>query len=207
MSIRLSSLGAPLPGFIYATGLRFYKSPSRIQIRAFLLCLQVIFESLFQSTFIMGRTQYTNPWVPEGHIHVIRADPSLSHIWARNESAGPCLSVCVGPLGVFFLFSYPRGYPLIKWIGSLEMPQPHVRDAERAQGPVGTVRAAMMILTARLVLFAGFGRRRCCVRGCCYDARAAPTPTSRTHLRYGSNRGTEQPDSSYARAPGRLDNK
>jgi hypothetical protein len=34
-------LGAPLPGFIYATGLRFYKDPSRIRIRAFLLRLQV----------------------------------------------------------------------------------------------------------------------------------------------------------------------
>jgi hypothetical protein len=65
-------LGAPLPGFIYATGLRFYKSPSRIQIRAFLLRLQVIFESLYLSTSIMGRTRYTNPWVPEGHIHVTR---------------------------------------------------------------------------------------------------------------------------------------
>jgi hypothetical protein len=34
-------LGAPLPGFIYATGLRFYKSSSRIRIRVFLLLLQV----------------------------------------------------------------------------------------------------------------------------------------------------------------------
>jgi hypothetical protein len=39
-------LGAPLPGFIYATGLRFYKCPSQIRIRTFLLRLQVIFESL-----------------------------------------------------------------------------------------------------------------------------------------------------------------
>jgi hypothetical protein len=70
MSMRLSSLGAPLPGFIYATGIRFYKCPIRIHIRTFLPRLQVIFESLFQSTSIMGRTRYTNPWVPEGHTHV-----------------------------------------------------------------------------------------------------------------------------------------
>jgi hypothetical protein len=63
------SLGAPLPGFIYATGLRFYKDPSQIQIRTFLLRLQVIFESLCRSTSLMGRTWYTNPRVPEGHIH------------------------------------------------------------------------------------------------------------------------------------------
>jgi hypothetical protein len=63
-------LKAPLPGFIYATGLRFYKDPSRIRIRAFLLRLQVIFESLSLSTSLMGQTRYTNPWVPEGHIHV-----------------------------------------------------------------------------------------------------------------------------------------
>jgi hypothetical protein len=35
------SLGAPLPGFIYATRLRFYKCPSRIRIGTFLLRLQV----------------------------------------------------------------------------------------------------------------------------------------------------------------------
>jgi hypothetical protein len=67
MSMRLCSLGAPLPGFIYATGLRFYKSSSWIQIRVFLLLLQVIFESLFWSISIMGRTRYTNLRVPEGH--------------------------------------------------------------------------------------------------------------------------------------------
>jgi hypothetical protein len=30
---------------------------------------------------------------------LVLADPSLSHIWARNESVGPPLSVCVSPLG------------------------------------------------------------------------------------------------------------
>jgi hypothetical protein len=63
-------LGAPLPGFIYATRPRFYKSSSRIRIRVFLLLLQVIFESLYLSTSLMGRARYTNPRVPEGHIHV-----------------------------------------------------------------------------------------------------------------------------------------
>jgi hypothetical protein len=63
-------LGVPLPGFIYATGLRFYKCPSRIRIGTFLLRFQVIFESLYLSTSLMGRTRYTNPWVPEGHIHI-----------------------------------------------------------------------------------------------------------------------------------------
>jgi hypothetical protein len=71
--MRLCSLGTPLPGFIYATGLRFCKSPSQIRIRTFLLRLQVIFESLYLSTSLMGRTRYTNPWVPEGHIHVRRS--------------------------------------------------------------------------------------------------------------------------------------
>jgi hypothetical protein len=63
-------LGTPLSGFIYATRLRFYKRPSRIRIRIFLLLLQVIFESLYLSTSLMGRTRYTNLWVPKGHIHV-----------------------------------------------------------------------------------------------------------------------------------------
>jgi hypothetical protein len=29
-----------------------------------------IFKSLYLSTSIMGRTRYTNPWVPKGHTHV-----------------------------------------------------------------------------------------------------------------------------------------
>jgi hypothetical protein len=66
----VTPLGAPLPGFIYATGLSFYKCPSPIRIRTFLLHLQVIFESLYLSTTIMGWTRYTNPWIPEGHTHV-----------------------------------------------------------------------------------------------------------------------------------------
>jgi hypothetical protein len=65
-------LGAPLPGFIYATGQEFYKSSSRIQIRAFLLRLQVIFESLYLSTSLMSQTRYTNQRVPNGHTHVNR---------------------------------------------------------------------------------------------------------------------------------------
>jgi hypothetical protein len=64
------SLRAPLPGFIYATRLRFYTCPSRIRIRVAFLRLQVIFESLCRSTSLMGRTRYTKPWVPEGHVHV-----------------------------------------------------------------------------------------------------------------------------------------
>jgi hypothetical protein len=64
------SLGVPLPGFIYATRLEFYKCPSRIRIRTFLLRLQVIFESLCLSASITGQTRYTNPRVPKGHIHV-----------------------------------------------------------------------------------------------------------------------------------------
>jgi hypothetical protein len=29
----------------------------------------------------------------------VLADPSLSHIWARNGSVRPPLSICIGPLG------------------------------------------------------------------------------------------------------------
>jgi hypothetical protein len=75
-------LGAPLPGFIYATGLSFYKCPSRIRIRTFLLRLQVIFESLYLYTSIMGRTRYTNLWIPEGHTHV--SSPRVS-TWVADS--------------------------------------------------------------------------------------------------------------------------
>jgi hypothetical protein len=47
-------LGAPLPGFIYATGLRFYKCPSRIRIRTFLLRLQVNLRVLVLVHFLNG---------------------------------------------------------------------------------------------------------------------------------------------------------
>jgi hypothetical protein len=50
---------------------RIYKSPSRIRIRVAFLYLQVIFESLYRSTSLMGRTRYTNPWVLEGHTDII----------------------------------------------------------------------------------------------------------------------------------------
>jgi hypothetical protein len=51
---------------------KVYKSSSRIQIRVFLLLLQVIFESLYLSTSLIGRARYTNPRVPEGHTLVTR---------------------------------------------------------------------------------------------------------------------------------------
>ena len=61
------------PSWLYICNrARVYKDPSRIRIRVFLLLLQVIFESLYLSTSLMGRARYTNPRVPEGHILVTK---------------------------------------------------------------------------------------------------------------------------------------
>jgi hypothetical protein len=50
----------------------------------------------------------------------VRADPSLSHIWAGNGSTGPRLSVCVGPLGcVFPIFISARTRSDARWSNGL----------------------------------------------------------------------------------------
>jgi hypothetical protein len=63
-------LGAPLTGFIYATKLGFTSVLVEYVLNFPLFISKSIFESLFRSTSIMGRTWYTNPWVSEGHTHV-----------------------------------------------------------------------------------------------------------------------------------------
>jgi hypothetical protein len=63
-------LGAPLPGFIYATGLEFTSVLVKYVLELPFFVPKSIFESLYLSTSIMGRTRYTNLWVPEGHTHV-----------------------------------------------------------------------------------------------------------------------------------------
>jgi hypothetical protein len=72
--MRYLSSGAPAWLYI-CNQARVYKCPSQIHIGIVFLCLQVdiisLVESLCRSTSIMGRTRYTNPWVPEGHAHVI----------------------------------------------------------------------------------------------------------------------------------------
>jgi hypothetical protein len=95
-------LGVPLPGFIYATRPRFYKSSSWIRIRVFLLLLQVIFESLCLSTSLMGRARYTNPRVPEGHTHVSSPRDSI-----RVADSG-----WVSKLQIFDLFNSSTSWKL-----------------------------------------------------------------------------------------------
>jgi hypothetical protein len=63
-------LGAPLPSFIYATRLRFTRVLVEYGLEPAFFVSKSIFESLYLSTSLMGRTWYTNLWVPEGHIHV-----------------------------------------------------------------------------------------------------------------------------------------
>jgi hypothetical protein len=60
-------LGAPLPGFIYATGLEFTSVLVEYGLESSFFVFKSIFESLYLSTSLMGRTRYTNLWVPEGH--------------------------------------------------------------------------------------------------------------------------------------------
>jgi hypothetical protein len=63
-------LGVPLSGFIYATRLGFTSVLVEYVLEPSFFVSKSIFESLCLSTSIMGRTRYTNPWVPKGHIHV-----------------------------------------------------------------------------------------------------------------------------------------
>jgi hypothetical protein len=63
-------LGAPLPGFIYATRLGYTSVLVEYGLEPSFFVSKSISESLFRSTSLMGRTRYTNPWVPEGHTHV-----------------------------------------------------------------------------------------------------------------------------------------
>jgi hypothetical protein len=64
----LSYASRGAPAWLYICNqARVYKCPSRIWIRVFLLLLQVIFESLYLYTSLMGRARYTNSRVPEGH--------------------------------------------------------------------------------------------------------------------------------------------
>jgi hypothetical protein len=68
--MRYLSRGVPVWLYI-CNQARFYKCSSLIHIGIAFLCLQVnLVESLYLSTSIMGRTRYTNPWVPEVHTHV-----------------------------------------------------------------------------------------------------------------------------------------
>jgi hypothetical protein len=67
-----SPLGAPLSGFIYATRLGFTSVLVEYGLEPSFFVSKSILESLYLSTFLMGRTRYTNQWVPEGHIHVTR---------------------------------------------------------------------------------------------------------------------------------------
>jgi hypothetical protein len=60
-------LGAPLPGFIYATGQEFTRIPVEYGLEPSFFYSKSIFESLFWSISIMGRTRYTNLRVPKGH--------------------------------------------------------------------------------------------------------------------------------------------
>jgi hypothetical protein len=64
------SLRAPLPGFIYATGLGFTSVLVKYGLEPSFFVSKSIFESFCRSTSLMGRTRYTNPRVPKGHIHV-----------------------------------------------------------------------------------------------------------------------------------------
>jgi hypothetical protein len=72
MSMRycVMPLGAPLSGFIYATGLRFTSVLVEYWLEPSFFVSKSIFESLLRSTSLMGQTRYTNPWVPKGHTHV-----------------------------------------------------------------------------------------------------------------------------------------
>jgi hypothetical protein len=63
-------LGAPPPGFIYATGQKFTCFLVEYELEHSFFVFKSIFESLYLSTSIMDRTRYTNLWVPEGHTHV-----------------------------------------------------------------------------------------------------------------------------------------
>jgi hypothetical protein len=91
-------LGAPLPGFIYATRLGFTSFLVEYGLEFPFFVSKSIFESLYLSTSIIGRTRYTNPWVPEGRTHVNRGhygypgptndhlpERSLGDIWSIPE--------------------------------------------------------------------------------------------------------------------------
>jgi hypothetical protein len=60
-------LGAPLPGFIYATGQEFTRVLVEYGLEPSFFYSKLTFESLFLSSSLMGRTRYINPWVPKGH--------------------------------------------------------------------------------------------------------------------------------------------
>jgi hypothetical protein len=63
-------LRAPLPGFIYATGQEFTSVLVEYGLEPSFFASKSIFEPLYLYTSLMGRAQYTNPRVPEGHSHV-----------------------------------------------------------------------------------------------------------------------------------------
>jgi hypothetical protein len=63
-------LGAPLPDFIYVTGQEFTSVLVEYELEPSFFASKSIFKSLYRSTSLMGRTRYTNPWVPEGHTYV-----------------------------------------------------------------------------------------------------------------------------------------
>jgi hypothetical protein len=79
-------LGAPLPGFIYATGLRFYKCPSRIRIRLSFLRLQVNLRVLVPVHLLNGSDPvYESVGYPKG-ISMSVAPETLLESQTRIES-------------------------------------------------------------------------------------------------------------------------
>jgi hypothetical protein len=54
-------LGAPLPGFIYATGQEFTRVLDEYGLESSFFYSKSTFESLFLSSSLMGRARYTNP--------------------------------------------------------------------------------------------------------------------------------------------------
>jgi hypothetical protein len=65
--VSLVPLGAPLSGFIYATGQEFTRVLVEYGLESSFFYSKSIFESLFWSISIMGQTRYTNLRVPKGH--------------------------------------------------------------------------------------------------------------------------------------------
>jgi hypothetical protein len=66
----LDDLKTRIESGIYATMLRFTRILVEYVFEPSFFVSKSIFESLYLSTSLMGRTRYTNPWVPEGHTHV-----------------------------------------------------------------------------------------------------------------------------------------
>jgi hypothetical protein len=75
-----------------------------------------IFESLYLSTSMMGRTRYTNPWVPEGHTHIRERGEGRRTRGIGEESSSkgtPSIHVCLSLLlqGPLYIRGRRRAYP------------------------------------------------------------------------------------------------